>query len=72
MSSIVNRKNGKKSENNGNNEDKEQNIWNNECEELLAEWSEKLLVIVGYTVDVKKVTELGIIVFLSLSSFYPH
>ena len=38
MSGIVNRKNGKKS---GNNENKEPNIWNNECEELLAEWSEK-------------------------------
>ena len=42
--------------------------WTEECEELLAEWSEKAShVIDGYMVEVKRsIIEHGIIVFLYL------
>ena len=42
MSSVVSLKKGKLKENKGiKKEKKEPNVWNKECEELLAEWSEK-------------------------------
>ena len=44
-------------------EKKEVNVWTDECEELLAEWSEKHLVTDGFMEGVKRVIVHGIIVF---------
>ena len=46
--------------------------WTDECEELLAEWSEKQVVIGGYMEEVKKVIKNGIIVFQYQLLYYQH